>query len=195
MSLPLGLLGLLSYQESTGYELTRKFDDSLNNFWHAQSSQIYRELKRLEADGLVWSHTVVQDGRPNRRVYTITDAGRHELARWLAEARPDFGNTHLEVLLRVFFGAEDPEATLRLLRECRDLADQQLQQGCVASQEAIEEWAGLIPDGRTRSKYWAMTLDYGIAQTQAIRDWAERQIAVIEQELAGQSPAEQGNEQ
>ena len=182
MSLPFGLLGLLSYQESTGYDLAKKFEDSLNNFWHAQRSQIYRELDRLETSGSVRSRQVVQDGRPNRRVYTITDSGRRELAEWLAQARPDFGNTHHEILLRVFFGAEDPEATLALLRQCRDLCDHELANGSADVRRNIERYADLIPDGQARSKYWAMTLELGIAKTRTIRDWAQRQIDILEQE-------------
>ena len=184
MSLPYGLLGLLKYQESTGYDLAKRFEDSLNNFWHAQSSQIYRELKRLEASGLVRSRVVVQESRPNQRIYTITDDGQRELARWLAHGRPHFGNTHHEILLRVFFGAEDPAATLDLLKQCRDQCDAELASGCVATRANIERYAELMPDGRARSKYWSATLDLGVAQTQAIRDWADRLIKELEQDGA-----------
>ena len=72
MSLPFGLLGLLTYQDSTGYDLTKLFEESLNNFWHAQSSQIYRELERMERKGWVTSRNIIQDKRPNKRVYSIT---------------------------------------------------------------------------------------------------------------------------
>jgi len=192
MSLPYGLLGLLSYAESTGYDLTRKFEDSLNNFWHAQSSQIYRELKRLEADGAVSSRVVVQHGRPNQRVYTITDSGRERLAAWLAEGRPNFGNTHYEILLRVFFGAENPRATLAMLKQCRDECDKELAAECGDTRDNIEMYASRIPDGAARSKYWAMTLDLGIAHTRAIRDWAESAIAAIEHDMTTSDTAKEG---
>jgi len=53
-------------------------------FWHAQRSQIYPELARLEAAGLV-RHTVVEQyDRPHKKVYEITDAGRAALRDWVA---------------------------------------------------------------------------------------------------------------
>ena len=64
MSLPYGLLGLLMYQDSTGYELAKAFEESLNNFWHAQSSQIYRELDRMEKKELVVSRQIIQENDP-----------------------------------------------------------------------------------------------------------------------------------
>ena len=55
MALKQGLLGLLNYGEMTGYELAKAFNDSLSFFWQAQTSQIYRELNQLEAEGLVYT--------------------------------------------------------------------------------------------------------------------------------------------
>ena len=46
-----GILGLLNYGDMTGYEIKTAFEDSLNHFWHAQTSQIYRELQLLEKNG------------------------------------------------------------------------------------------------------------------------------------------------
>jgi DNA-binding PadR family transcriptional regulator len=89
MSLPHAILGFLSALPMTGYELkTQAFDRSVAHFWPAVLPQIYRELEALEARG--WAtHTVhVQQGRPNRKVYTITLAGRVELDRWLRTHQP-----------------------------------------------------------------------------------------------------------
>ena len=84
MALKQGLLGLLNYGEMTGYELAKAFNDSLSFFWQAQTSQIYRELNQLEAEGLLHSHIEVQTGKPDKRVYAITTQGKAELDRWLA---------------------------------------------------------------------------------------------------------------
>ena len=184
MSLPFGLLGLLTYQDSTGYDLTKMFEDSLNNFWHAQSAQIYRELNRMEESGWVSSRSIIQEGRPNKRLYTITDTGRRELAKWLATGKPEFDNCHHEILMRIFFGAEAPEATLALLRECRDQCRKALEANCPDSRQSIENYSKLVNDGRAKSKYWAMTLDYGVAMTKATLEWAETCISQIEMEMA-----------
>ena len=182
VSLPHGILGLLNYGESTGYDLTKTFEDSLNNFWHAQSSQIYRELNRMEGEGLVTSRNVIQDGRPNKRLYSITDAGREAFAAWLHRAELEFENPHHAALMRVFFGADDPEATLDMLRQCREYCLRALEANCAATRQVIEDYARNTPDGQRRSAYWQMTLDYGATQTRAIADWAERCIERMEGE-------------
>ena len=52
MSLTYGILGFLSYGSMTGYDLAKAFGCSVNFFWNAQTSQIYRELGRMEGEGL-----------------------------------------------------------------------------------------------------------------------------------------------
>ncbi len=78
------LLGLLDYRPMSGYELEGWINASTGNFWHAKLSQIYTTLKRLEESGSVVSHVEPQAGRPDRRVFTITDSGRADLRAWAA---------------------------------------------------------------------------------------------------------------
>ena len=180
MSLPYGLLGLLSYQESTGYELTKMFEDSLNNFWHAQSSQIYRELDRMESKGWVYSKNVVQDKRPNKRVYAITDDGREILKEWLSDADIGFERPHEPFLMKLFFGAEAPEMTIEWLKKCRDMCQEALIRFPLIIPKIIAGYAKDIEDGENKSKYWQMTLEFGIAQTEMTAKWAQSCIDRLE---------------
>src|SRR5437588_126747 len=84
MSLKHALLGFLNYGPMTGYELKKFFDTSVAHFWNAELSQIYPSLKQLESEGLVEMQVDVQEDRPNRKVYSITEDGRNELVEWLA---------------------------------------------------------------------------------------------------------------
>jgi DNA-binding PadR family transcriptional regulator len=86
MSLRHSVLGLLALAPSNGYELTRRFDDTLRNAWHASHSQIYPELAKLEAEGLV---EVVGEGARGSRTYAATEAGRAEVRRWMVEESPE----------------------------------------------------------------------------------------------------------
>ncbi|MDR0469037.1 MAG: PadR family transcriptional regulator, partial [Peptococcaceae bacterium] len=79
MSLKYGLLGLLNYGTMTGYELDKVFNDSLGFFWQGQTSQIYRELSAMERDGWLKSERVVQQDKPNKKLYIITDDGKRAL--------------------------------------------------------------------------------------------------------------------
>ncbi|MGV0577146.1 PadR family transcriptional regulator [Mycolicibacterium elephantis] len=85
MALPHAILVALCEQAGSGYELARRFDRSIGYFWAASHQQIYRTLRAMEADGWVHVTPVVQQGRPDKKVYTVSDAGRAELARWIAE--------------------------------------------------------------------------------------------------------------
>jgi DNA-binding PadR family transcriptional regulator len=79
------ILVSLCEQSGSGYELARRFDRSIGYFWSATHQQIYRTLRVIEDDGWVHAATVVQHGRPDKKVYTVSQKGRAELARWIAE--------------------------------------------------------------------------------------------------------------
>jgi DNA-binding PadR family transcriptional regulator len=85
VALPHAILVSLCEQSGSGYELAHRFDRSIGYFWGATHQQIYRTLRAMEHDGWVSATLVVQRGRPDKKVYTVSEAGRAELARWIAE--------------------------------------------------------------------------------------------------------------
>lgn len=176
MSLPHGLLGLLRYESKTGYELTKTFEASLNHFWHAQSSQIYRELNRMEDKGWVASQNIIQNKRPNKRVYSITEDGNKAFIEWLNTRAPLFENPHEPMLMRVFFGASSPEVTLELLKKCRDICLQSLEEQFNDNQANIDSYSLENSENEKDSVYWQMAKDFGVAYTKATADWAQKCI-------------------
>lgn len=84
MALRHAVLAALLDGEASGYELAKRFDASVANFWHALPQQLYTELRRLEQHGLVAGRAVRQQGRPDKRVFTMTRAGEEELRRFAA---------------------------------------------------------------------------------------------------------------
>ncbi|WP_433522574.1 PadR family transcriptional regulator [Nocardia pseudovaccinii] len=84
MALEHALLVSLTERAGSGYELARRFDKSIGFFWRATHQQIYRVLKRMEESGWLTSEAVTQEGRPDKKVYSVNEAGRAELARWIA---------------------------------------------------------------------------------------------------------------
>ncbi|MGL5436315.1 MAG: PadR family transcriptional regulator [Lachnospiraceae bacterium] len=183
MSLPFGLLGLLKYQDNTGYDLAKMFEDSLNSFWHAQSSQIYRELNRMEDKGWVTSKNVIQNTRPNKRVYSITQDGLSAFDKWMNENTALFENPHDPLLIRVFFGANSPEVALETLKAYRDMCLTGLEEQVSKFQTSINNYQSTIPDGKDESLYWQMTLDFAVAQTKANLQWAQECIEKLEKRL------------
>jgi PadR family transcriptional regulator, regulatory protein AphA len=87
MNLRFALLAMLAAGPSTGYDLARTFSHTVGFVWNAPHSQIYPELKRMEQAGLVQAEEAEAEGR-RRRLYRITDAGRHELRRMAGEVVP-----------------------------------------------------------------------------------------------------------
>ncbi|MEU3164560.1 PadR family transcriptional regulator [Streptosporangium sp. NPDC006930] len=84
MALRHAVLAALLDGEYSGYQLTKIFDVGVSNFWYAAPQQLYAELAKLESDALVTGREVVQQGRPNKRVFTVTEAGVGELAAFAA---------------------------------------------------------------------------------------------------------------
>ena len=181
MSLSHGLLGLLNYSDMTGYELAKTFDESLCFFWQAQASQIYRELNKLEDQGFLSSRIQMQTDKPNRRIYSITDAGRSELKKWLASEMPEeMTPTRSEVLLRLFFSSErSTDENIESLRQIAASYQKQL--------SALDDTAGVIDrysavaHSEKDMLYWELTADFGRAHAKMVLAWAEECIRRLEE--------------
>jgi DNA-binding PadR family transcriptional regulator len=126
MSLKHATLTSLLDGEASGYELAKRMDVSVANFWHALPTQIYAELRRLEEQGLVAGRVVQQERRPNKRVYALTDAGREELARFTAKPpRPTALKDELLIQIQAAdFG--DLEAVAQAVDERREETEERL---------------------------------------------------------------------
>lgn len=181
MSLPHAILGLLTYRPMTGYDLKQVFDSSINYFWTAHQSQIYRELSALEGKGYVDSRIELQEKRPDRKVYRITSEGEQELQHWL-EQFPAVLTTPVreELLVRIFFASRLPlsELKFQLQRFLRE------RQSSLASHESIGDMIGAyakLLDRPDEAFYWMLTLKRGIANLKAEIRWAEESIEEIEE--------------
>ncbi len=180
MSLPHALLGLLNYRPATGYELKATFTSSIHFFWDATLPQIYRTLKQMERSG--WLNVAVehQDGKPSRKVYSVTDGGRKELRRWLAEPleTPQHRNA---MLIKVFFGSQmDPAqfaAQLKELQEVHARLLERYEKEIIPVIERYAEATGAYRDAR----YWNLTLDFGRRHAKMVRDWCQAALASLDQ--------------
>ena len=86
MSLSHAILTALLDEDLTGYALAKQFDVSLGFFWQASHQQIYRELKGLHLAGSVNVLEVPQHGKPDKRVYSLTNQGRQMLDSWITQS-------------------------------------------------------------------------------------------------------------
>lgn len=121
-NLKYAILGLVNREPKTGYDIKKAFDDrALTNFWHAEHSQIYPELAKLVKEGMLDCSTVIQGQKMEKKLYTITSAGKKEFESWLEDDVP-IERTYKDIFrLRTFFSDElDPDKYLALLRSQRE---------------------------------------------------------------------------
>ncbi len=179
MPLSHAILGFLDYQPMSGYDLKKYFDQSVAHFWSATLSHIYKALETLEKDGMVESHIIQQEGKPNRKQYKITDAGRTELHRWLSTPLPI--ETKREAwLIQVFFAHDlDNEEIANLFENRIERLRTSLSQ-CQSAQENIDKnsrHGGM----QRQQRLWQLTLDYGINYFENEISWLEKTLPVVNQ--------------
>ena len=97
MSVPLTLLGLLDREPSHGYDLKRDYDAFFGRDKPLPYGQVYATLGRLARDGKVTAGQSEPGAGPDRKRYSITDAGRAEVESWLAD--PIEPEPHLQAVL------------------------------------------------------------------------------------------------
>jgi len=107
------ILGLLKVEPMTGYDLKTFFNKSVNFFWSADLSQIYKELSKLMKQGLISCIIEKQEGRPDKKVYSITPEGEQEFGIWLRDFPQNLTpTTRNEFLVRIFFSNDLPKDEL-----------------------------------------------------------------------------------
>ena len=106
------LLGLLSVRPMTGYEIRRHFDRALAPWWDTPRTQIYPKLRELETRQLIEHEYVVQESKPNKRIYSPTPAGRDRLRSWLLGSIQWPALRH-QMMMRLFLGHLLPTDELR----------------------------------------------------------------------------------
>lgn len=170
LSLDHAILGLLNERPRSGYDLkTRCFDGPLRPLWSADQAQIYRTLDRLERAGHVASRRKRQAGKPDRRIYEITHAGREALWEWLSAAAP-LPPARDPFLLQLYFGAAvNDETLIRLLEDRRSSHQERLQElrsGAVthASSEGASDRAAILRQ---------TAFDGAITRERASVDWLD----------------------
>jgi PadR family transcriptional regulator, regulatory protein AphA len=159
------ILGLLSLTPMSGYDLFQAADRSVSRFWPISKSQVYAELARLEAVGLIDGTDVPQERLPDKRVFRLTDAGEQALDDWLDYGEVEDMQLRIPFLLKAFFGhRRPPEHTAGLLEVVRD----------EAADEAAR-YAGFLkmladaPD----SEYARIVVLFGLRVAEAFAAWAE----------------------
>jgi DNA-binding PadR family transcriptional regulator len=156
------ILGMVSREPRSGYEIKAAVDNSTRFFWAASYGQIYPELKRLSAAGLV-EGIDAPTGDRKRTVYAITADGEAELKAWLRQP-PQTSEMREEGLLKLFFSCVlPPEEAVETLREMR------------RQRLALAARLGdLEPKTLEKDPFSLIVLQGGIEFNEWFADWCER---------------------
>ena len=167
------ILGMLGWRPMSGYEIKSIVDKSTRFFWAASYGQIYPELRRLSAAGLIEGKAKPHGGR-QRNVYRLTRPGRAALQAWL-RVEPQVYEVRDEGLLKLFFAAatdgESASATLEAMRRGHEEIVERLR-----SVEAEDPPSG-FPD---------LVQRYGIEFHEWIAEWCQRTHRVLEKRAAAE---------
>ena len=183
MSLRDAVLAALLEGESSGYDLAKGFDASVANFWMATPQQLYRELERLAEQGLIQARIVHQERRPNKRMFSLTEAGREAIRQFTGRPpKPSVIRDELMIKVQAFDAgvAGDAAAVRDFITERREWAEAKVQR--------YERLRNRLLDGRSEAEFLAtaqrigpyLTLMRGISFEEENIRWAKRALAIIE---------------
>ncbi|MEU1407324.1 PadR family transcriptional regulator [Streptomyces sp. NPDC005728] len=185
MALRNAVMAALLEGEASGYDLAKGFESSVANFWMATPQQIYRELERMESEGLVAARIVQQERRPNKRLYTLTDAGYAAVHTYTTEPPAKPTAIRDELLVKVqCVDVGDLQAVRRAIAQRMELA--------AAKLVRFERKRERLLAGRTEDEYFStaerigpyLTLLRGLALEQENLRWGEVAVKRLDQRTA-----------
>jgi DNA-binding PadR family transcriptional regulator len=175
MALAHAILAFLVDRPSSGYELTKHFNESVGFFWQASHQQIYRELGKLEDRDWVTFDPIPQEGRPDKKLYRITAAGKEELIEWIAQpCEPPPSKEDL--LVKIFAGhLVESDLLLQELERHRQIHLKQL-----SIYQKIEQEYFAEPEKLPRKhKLSYLTLRRGIRYEMDCVAWCDEAIVML----------------
>lgn len=170
MSLRIAALGLLAQHPGSGYDLLKRFEQSMANVWPATQSQLYGELNKLADAGLI---EVSDVGPRGRKEYRATPDGRAELLRWITNPQDDPPYRSAE-LLRVFLLGEIPAD------QARDYMVS-VAERCDAEVARLEELRKSVQwTDDDADFYGRAALEYGLRVEAMRADWARWLVKAVD---------------
>ena len=172
------ILGLLSHEDLTGYDIKKRIDGAISFFWKGSFGNIYPALKELEAQALITKSDTSSGGR-ERITYHITGEGKRALAGWLSNEQA--GNElRYETLLKLFFGGtQDKKVTLRNI----ELFEEQIRNDL----KILKGYANTLEQNLDEEDhmYYYLTVTFGIESYEAYLKWCDKSKKMLNSNEAG----------
>ena len=176
MSLKYAILGALVERPSTGYEITKRMDGSIGFFWGASHQQVYRELAVLDEESLVAFQEEAQEGKPDKKIYSLTKKGMQELKAWIASPLEE-SRAKDSFLLKIFCGHLIAPDVLR----AEVLLHQRAHQQRYSEYQKIERENFSDPDQLSkRGQFQYLALRRGLIYEKGWLSWCREVLTLIE---------------
>lgn len=166
------ILGLLTIEPLSGYEISKLIQSKLSHFWAESNGQIYPTLNDLKKENLIKLINAKQTKKISK-TYQITERGQIELNNWLVEKDEKEINRD-ENILKIFFGKNmTKEACIERLKEKKEKLIQKLEEfKCIYEEiRKMEDSPHFI--------FWEITLKNGIYSTKADLKWCNESINTL----------------
>ena len=189
MSLRYALLALLRVGPLSGYDLQKQFSLSVGHVWHAPDSQIYPELRKMEAEGLLEGEEQPRGQRATRRVYRMTEAGDRAFLDWM-QTPLEYARVRDPAHLRAaYLEAATPRAAREFFRrhiaqwegELAQWEGELLRIAAVDNPMLVRRLAGTPPEDRDRTiAFKRFTYEGLVDRARGEIAWARRGLDLVE---------------
>ena len=177
MALAHTILAVLIQSPGSGYDVSKCFEEDLGCYWQASQQQIYRELGKMQRQGWVEHETVPQEGKPDKKIYTMTPAGEAELRRWYSEPTEPTAIRE-DLLVKVLLGPYLPKELLVAELQHR----QQMHRNQLLKYRELEAMHQSSPQPSQTGQYRYLTLRRGIRYEQDWIDWCDEVLDFLSRE-------------
>ena len=178
MSLAHTILATLEDKSYSGYDLWKECSQTSRHYWQASQQQIYRELGKLEQEDAITSEIILQEGRPDKKLYRITEKGIEILKTWLVEPAKPMAIRE-ELLVKLIAAKLVPKSViLQEIKRYRQIHSQQLSVYKEIEQQKFPDLSQLSFE----QKCFYLTLRCGIRYESYRIAWCEEASALLSEE-------------
>ena len=177
MALTHTILATLGSKAFSGYDLWKRFSQETSHYWKASQQQVYRELSKLEAQGAISPEIVLQEGRPDKKLYRITAVGKEILTAWIAEPSEPMA-VREELMVKVLAAhLVSPEVIIEELKRRHQIHSQKLAGYKNTEREVYTDISKLSLAEKCRY----LTFRRGIRYETQWVEWCSEAIAMFEE--------------
>lgn len=152
------LLGFLQEGPMSGWDLAQRVEGSIGYFWNLTRSQVYRELRQLEKEGLIRKEG--KRGTREKQEFAITQTGREAFLQWLDREPPE-ELIRFPLLLTLFFGQHIPEEHLKRYLQIHRLRHE----------GRLQTYRGILKEVEREHPFAAHTVRFGITYEEGVLRW------------------------